>query len=84
MQMGWINTQLNLTRGFTSVLPQHPAPHWQADHTLSQYHLRPADHLPDWSFLIHVLNGCVAAAAKSLQSCPTLCDPIDGSPPGIL
>ena len=27
---------------------------------------------------------CVAAAAaaKSLQSCPTLCNPIDGSPPG--
>ena len=24
---------------------------------------------------------CVAAA-KSCQSCPTLCDPIDGSPPG--
>ena len=24
----------------------------------------------------------IAAAAKSLQSCPTLCDPIDGSPPG--
>ena len=23
-----------------------------------------------------------ADAAKSLQSCPTLCDPIDGSPPG--
>ena len=23
-----------------------------------------------------------AAAAKSRQSCPTLCDPIDGSPPG--
>ena len=23
-----------------------------------------------------------AAAAKSCQSCPTLCDPIDGSPPG--
>ena len=23
-----------------------------------------------------------AAAAKSLQSCLTLCDPIDGSPPG--
>ena len=28
------------------------------------------------------LNGhAAAAAAKSLQSCPTLCDPIDGSPP---
>ena len=24
----------------------------------------------------------VAAAAKSFQSCPTLCNPIDGSPPG--
>ena len=24
----------------------------------------------------------IAAAAKSLQLCPTLCDPIDGSPPG--
>ena len=24
-----------------------------------------------------------AAAAKSLQSCPILCDPIDGSPPGF-
>ena len=26
--------------------------------------------------------GAAAAAAKSLQSCPTLCNPIDGSPPG--
>ena len=26
---------------------------------------------------------CAAAAAKSLQSCPTVCDPIDGSPPGF-
>ena len=32
------------------------------------------------SLLIHVPN--VTAAAKSLQSCLTLCDPIDGSPPG--
>jgi len=30
------------------------------------------------------LSGAAAAtaAAKSLQSCPTLCDPIDSSPPG--
>ena len=26
---------------------------------------------------------CAAAAAKSLQSCLTLCDPKDGSPPGL-
>ena len=29
-----------------------------------------------------VMTNLAAAAAKSLQSCPTLCDPIDGSPPG--
>ena len=28
-------------------------------------------------------NAAAAAAAKLLQSCPTLCDPIDGSPPGF-
>ena len=36
-----------------------------------------------------LVSSAAAAAAKSLQSCPTLCDPIDGSPlgspvPGIL
>ena len=39
----------------------------------------------DIFFLVLVLEGLIdlhAAAAKSLQSCPTLCDPIDGSPPG--
>ena len=30
------------------------------------------------------LTEAAAAAAKSLQSCPTLCDPIDSSPPGSL
>ena len=30
--------------------------------------------------MINISNA--AAAAKSLQSCPTLCDPIDSSPPG--
>ena len=30
----------------------------------------------------NVSSAAAAAAAKSLQSCPTLCDPIDGSPPG--
>ena len=31
----------------------------------------------DCELLLHA-----AAAAKSLQLCPALCDPIDGSPPG--
>ena len=29
-----------------------------------------------------LISGRATAAAKSLQSCPTLCDPTDGSPPG--
>ena len=33
-------------------------------------------------FLLQQLPAAAAAAAKPLQSCPTLCDPIDGSPPG--
>ena len=43
-----------------------------------------ADH-SDKFYCIPSNRGCMptaAAAAKSLQSCPTLCDPIDGSPPG--
>ena len=34
------------------------------------------------SIRLSSLTGHAAAAAKSLQSCPTLCDPIDISPPG--
>ena len=43
-----------------------------------------------WCAAVHgVAESDTAAAAKSLLSCPTLCDPIDGSPlgcpiPGIL
>ena len=32
--------------------------------------------------VMSLLFNMLSAAAKSLQSCPTLCDPIDGSPPG--
>ena len=37
--------------------------------------------LPSTSFS-SLLMYAAAAAAKSLQLCPTLCNPIDGSPPG--
>ena len=44
------------------------------------------DHLiVSWETCMQVKNQqleLAAAAAKSLQSCPTLCDPIDGIPPG--
>ena len=40
--------------------------------------------LKPWTVLnsIYTMFFFSAAIAKSLQSCPTLCDPIDGSPPG--
>ena len=47
---------------------------------------------PSATYLLHLTSlryrdeirvyAAAAAAAKSLQSCPTLCDPIDSSPPG--
>ena len=53
------------------------------------WNLSPASFLSDLSELglgLILRNlpaaAAAAAAAKSLQSCPTLCDPIDGSPPG--
>ena len=33
-------------------------------------------------YYIPVSHWAAAAVAKSLQSCPTLCDPIDSGPPG--
>ena len=52
---------------------------------LSEWHHRSgvhARHMHVFS-LLHSHCCCpAAAAAKSLQSCPTLCDSIDGSPPG--
>ena len=35
----------------------------------------------DWNAKVGVKKYLAAAAAASLQSCPTLCDPINGSPP---
>ena len=53
--------------------PINPTFHWILD---SGYQMR------DISNVSFSQNISAAAAAKSLQLCPTLCDPIDGSPPG--
>ena len=59
--------------------------------SLLQYHSLKASILPCSTFFMVQLSHpymttgrtiALTAAAKSLQSCPTLCDPIDGSPPG--
>ena len=37
----------------------------------------------NWNeFISNICSAAAAAPAKSCQSCPTLCDPIDGIPPG--
>ena len=38
--------------------------------------------LHGYNFSLDKIESAAAAAAKLLQSCPTLCDPIDSSPPG--
>ena len=49
-----------------------------------RFHRRASGHFSLWltSVFCHLLTVAAAAAAKSLQSCPTLCDPIDCNPPG--
>ena len=39
-------------------------------------------HMQIYKYSLNQPWDAAAAAAKSLQSCPTLCNPIDGSPPG--
>ena len=51
-------------------------------HHLLHTHLFTIHTCPSFSFPLWKCPAAAAAAAKSLQSCPTLCDPIDGSPPG--
>ena len=36
----------------------------------------------NWIIMDNIFGLRYSAAAKSLQLCPTLCDTIDGSPPG--
>ena len=49
------------------------------------WRVKRADQNPGWpsgQLTYAAAAAAAAAAAKSLQSCPTLCDPRDGSPPG--
>ena len=47
-----------------------------------KYFLMFTDTFTGWVDASPTQSEKAAAAAKSLQSCLTLCDPIDGSPPG--
>ena len=59
---------------------------WLLFQCISSMHLfiQPSGKGKEWGQIssLDTVSVAAAAAAKSLQSCPTLCDPIDGSPPG--
>ena len=59
----------------------------QLDKVIKRYRLPVVRQIGTRAVMYHMINiistAICCAAAKSLQSCPTLCDPIDGSPPGF-
>ena len=61
----------------------HTSQFFGAHHMLGSYYFTILCYISSFYFALPVIMlNTAAAAAKSLQSCPTLCDPIDGSPPG--
>ena len=82
--------KLNIQK--TKIMASDPITSWQIDgETVRDFILEGSKITTDGDcsheIKRHLLLGRkvvtnLAAAAKSLQSCPTLCDPIDGSPPG--
>ena len=74
---------LTLSDPMNCSTPGLPVPHYLPEFTQVRVHwiggvIQPSHPLPPSSPFAFSL----AAAAKSLQSYPTLCNPIDGSPPG--
>ena len=57
------------------------------DKVIKRYRLPVVSQIGTRAVMYHMVKiistAIYRAAAKSLQSCPTLCDPIDGSPPGF-
>ena len=72
MLNGGINIIIYLSVCFVSWFISRPIP------ALSRIILL----VPSYSVKLILYIYIYIYAAKSLQSCPTLCDPIDGSPPG--
>ena len=84
MFLFWI---VSFSEKYPTSLPPSSYPLGLSLHTISivDFLLVPLARIPHPVLSISsalALTLYAAAAAKSLQSCPTLCDPIDGSPPG--
>ena len=64
------------------MLPVQPFLGWWGVHPLNQGHTAFVLAFSLTRFSGNTRRNAFLAAAKSLQSCPTLCDPAEGSPPG--
>ena len=87
---------LKLNSQKTKLMVSGPIPSWQIDgetmETMTDFILGGSKITADGDCSHEIkrrlllgrkaMTNLAAAAAKSLQSCPTLCDPRDGSPPG--
>ena len=74
---------INLCRGFILILYFDITLNLQKNcksHSKNAY--MPFTEISQFLIFWHICFVFLSAAAKSLQSCLTLCDPIDGSPPG--
>ena len=77
-RLKWLSRSSNLTLEDSFPLLTGPPP---SVHSRS-YRDRERMKFSLVTYFFLVFNGNCAASAKSLQLCLTLCDPIDGSPPG--
>ena len=83
-----VGSKLNIQK--TKIMASGPITPWQIDGettTVRDFIFRgsriTADEIKRHLLLGRkVMTNLAATAAKSLQSCPTLCDPRDGNPPG--
>ena len=74
-----LSTKVRLVKAMVFPLVMYGCESW----TVKKAECRKIDAFEQWCWrrLLRV-PWTAAAAAKSLQLCPTLCDPRDGSPPG--
>ena len=77
-----LNTPRGLEMEIVLSRTDNPALQLEKNVPLSQGHCLYLGKINSEANLSLDIVAAAGAAAKSLQSCPTLCDPIDGSPPG--
>ena len=81
----WSQSVCYCSRCCTNILDKKKEQGLRAKNKNSQDFLleRKKDCITSQKISNYILLIAAATAAKSLQQCPTLCDPIDGSPPGF-